>query len=125
MVTAIRSVFTASLALTGAAVVAISPVSPPSVAAKSKGAAAKTKPAGARLAAQGGRGPFDRTGRLAVRLHPRAGIADDADRHRTGKTDIAHARACRHDRGVLHDRQHCRHGPQSGLHGSDHAVDIA
>jgi hypothetical protein len=61
MVTAIRSVFTASLALTGAAVVAISPVSPPSVAAKSTGDAAKTRqagavrphrPAGARSAAQ-------------------------------------------------------------------------
>jgi hypothetical protein len=54
MVTAIRSVFTANLALTGAAVVATSPVSPPSVAAKSTGDAAKTRPAGARLAAQAG-----------------------------------------------------------------------
>jgi len=104
MITAIRSVFTANLALTGAAVVATSPVSPQSVAAKSTGDAAKTRQAGARLAAQAGSGPFDRTGRLAVHLHPRAGIADDADRHRTGKADIAHARACRHDRGVLHDR---------------------
>jgi len=125
MVTAIRSVFTASLALTSAAAVAINPVSPPSVAAKIKGDTAKTRLARARSAAQGGRGPFGRAGRLAVHLHPRAGIADDADRHRTGKADIAHARACRHDRGVLHDRQHCRHGPQPGLHGSDHAVDIA
>ena len=52
MVTAIRSVFTASLALTGAAVVAISPVSLPSVAAKSTGDAAKTRPARAGSAAQ-------------------------------------------------------------------------
>ena len=52
MATAIRSVFTASLALTSAAVVAISPVSPPSVAAKSNGDAAKPRPAGARSAAQ-------------------------------------------------------------------------
>ena len=52
MATAIRSVFTASLALTGAAVVAISPVSPPSVAAKSDGDAAKPRPAGARSAPQ-------------------------------------------------------------------------
>lgn len=50
MFTAIRPVFTASLALTGAAVVAISPVSLPPVAAKTTDDAAKTRPARARSA---------------------------------------------------------------------------
>ncbi len=57
-------------------------------------------------------------------LHPRARVADDADRHRAREVDVLDVGPHGDDRGVLQDRQHGRHVPQARFHGGQHFADV-
>src|SRR6516164_727490 len=62
--------------------------------------------------------------KLWTGFDPLPGVADDADRYRARQADVLYARAGRDDGGVLQDRQHGRHVPQSRFDRLDHVIDV-